>query len=110
MNSWFNTISNWYTPTNAIPNTDDYLIKRYRALGKKDDASRASAAIWQRFSKATDADKKASYAYLTTRDADPFTITDPEVREAAIYSKQVIDWMGQALVDRGMITDASYQQ
>lgn len=110
MQSWVKTVNEWWSPIEALPDVDAYRLLRYRAKGKIGDAQEASVAIYKRFAKASQADKEASYKYLTTRDANPFSIADPNVREAAVYSKQIIDWIGQSLVDRGMISEDSYQK
>lgn len=58
--------------------------------------------------RANAADREATYKYLTTRNADPTTIVDPNVRAAAQEAKTAINKIGAELVDKKFMTQESY--
>ena len=100
----------WYNPITGIPGFDQYLLGKYRTLGSIDTAEDVSKLIHKGFEKASAEDKKAAYDYLTTRDADPAMIGNEKARETAVYVKTVMDLVGRGLVERGLLSEKSYQK
>lgn len=86
-----------------LPNQFDYLKDRYLALGKIARVDEISKEIRHSLNKASDADKKAIYNYLTTRGATVGQITDPAVRLIAKRIKDTIEYTGDQLVARGLL-------
>lgn len=105
-----NKIHGWYSPIDRLKDADKYRLIKYRALGTIDASARATRKIWEIFRDASAADKREAYAYLTTRGMGSGAISDPKVRQAADISKQIINALGVALVQRGMIPQSSFDK
>lgn len=84
---------------------DDYRILRYLTGGKIDMSNLEARQLMERAKAAWDDPElsKATYAYLTTVDADPNMITDPALREAAMQAKDQIMAIGEELVAMGIM-------
>lgn len=104
----WNAFLRWYNPVNRIPQADSYRIGKYKTLGKIARANDITRSIWEDLRGANNRDQRAAYDYLTTRGATAQTIGNRKVRQAAIDAKRIIDMLGQALVARGLIPQASY--
>ena len=96
------------SPLGTVPEKRKYLGLRYRTLGKIGEVDKIAKMISKTFSGATEADQKAAYVYLTTKDMVPDGIKSPQIRAAAVETKQAIDEIGQALVKRGMLSQVAY--
>ena len=94
----------------GLPDTDQFLAQRYRALGKIAAIDKVAGEIRHTFRKATPDDKKAVYAYLTERGANPDTIHEPDVRQLAVDTKAYINTVGDALVQRGLLPEESREE
>ncbi|PWB44642.1 MAG: hypothetical protein C3F19_00825 [Rhodocyclales bacterium] len=94
----------------GLPDQARYLADRYLAMGKIGQIDEIAGAIRMSFGSATAEDKKAVYAYLTTRGADPSKIKDAAVRDTAEKTKKYIGTVGDALVARGLIPEASREE
>ncbi len=90
-----------------LPDTEQYLGQRYRALGKIAAVDKIAGDIRAAFRKASQADKKEIYAYLTTAGANTDAIADPETKTMAAKVKRYIGTVGDHLVARGLISEES---
>jgi hypothetical protein len=90
-----------------LPDTEQYLGQRYRALGKIAAVDKIAGDIRAAFRKASQADKKEIYAYLTTAGANTDAIADPETKTMAAKVKRYIGTVGDQLVARGLISEES---
>lgn len=86
-----------------LPNQFDYLKDRYLALGKVARVDEIVQEIREAFTKTDPANKKAVYAYLTTRGANSGGIPDATVRALAERIKKTIEYVGDQLVARGLL-------
>ncbi len=86
-----------------LPNQFDYLKDRYLALGKVARVDEIVQEIREAFTKTDPANKKAVYAYLTTRGAGSGGIPDATVRALAERIKKTIEYVGDQLVARGLL-------
>ena len=100
----------WYSPLGKLPAKKEFLIQRYRALGRVAKVDEIAKGFNRVFSKASEGDQRAAYKYLTTRGAKPSGIESAAVRSHAVRVKRKIDAVGKALVARGMIPRASYEK
>lgn len=89
-----------------LPDQFDYLTDRYLALGKIARVDEIAAEIRKSFEGVPQADKQAVYAYLTTRGASPTMIGHDGARAMAQRIKQTINYVGDALVSRGLLDPA----
>lgn len=90
-----------------LPNQFDYLSDRYRALGKIARVDEIIGEIRKGFDGVPQADKAAAYTYLTTRGASLSIIGNPEARAMAKRIKDTINYVGDALVARGLLDPAA---
>ena len=90
-----------------LPDTEQYLGQRYLALGKIAAVDKIAGDIRAAFRKASQADKKEIYAYLTTAGANTDAIADPETKTMAAKVKRYIGTVGDQLVARGLISEES---
>ena len=90
-----------------LPDQFDYLRDRYLALGKVARVDEIIREIRKGFDGLPQADKAAVYAYLTTRGAPLSMIGNPEGRAMAKRVKDVINYVGDALVARGLLDPAA---
>ncbi|HEY1244360.1 MAG TPA: hypothetical protein VGF29_05960 [Hyphomicrobiaceae bacterium] len=104
MKAWATTLRNWWSPLERLPSVRDYRVGKYQALGRKANADDLARAVYDRFAGASEADKRAAYAYLTDAAGNPATIADPAVRDLAQQVKRLFNRIGQELVDRGMLS------
>jgi len=93
-----------------LPDQAQYLADRYLALGKIAHIDEIAWNIRKVFSGATPADKKAVYAYLTTRGATAAGVQNATVRATAESTKKYIGTVGDQLVARGLIPETSREE
>jgi hypothetical protein len=89
--------------TGGLPDTEQFLAQRYRALGRIAEVNKVAGQIREAFRKATPDEKRAIYAYLTTAGATADGIATPEVRGMAVLVKRYIDSVGDQLVEHGLL-------
>jgi hypothetical protein len=104
------TIDNWLDPIGKLPEKEEYLIGRYKTLGVISRADELAVGNRAAFQDATTEDKQAVYDYLVTAGATPGAIKDATVRANAGQVKAEIGKVGDALVDRGMLSEESREQ
>lgn len=90
------------SPLGKLPLQEEYLVKRYRALGRIAVASEETKDLYAAF---RDAGEHAPdiYAFLTNKDALPSVIKSEEYRDRAVKAKQTLIDVGQKLVDQGLL-------
>jgi hypothetical protein len=81
-----------------LPDIKGYLVARYRVLGTLSEIKDFSRKIFDTFKRASEADAKAIYGYLTTKDATTDAIQDVNLRDAAEKAKRMIEEIGDKLV------------
>ena len=87
-----------FDPLAKLPNTVDYLIMRYRLVGRIDELEREAKGFHDRMKKATKEQSMAIFEYLTTRGAAVPNLP-PDLRDVAITVKQRIKDIGRELSD-----------
>lgn len=75
-------------------------MQRYRALGEVSRLEKEAKAFYDVISKATDAQKKAIFSYLTTKGAIVPNLP-PALQRAAADVKRQINQIGDNMVARG---------
>lgn len=106
---WNKKVGNRYGALGALPEAKKYLIERYKTLGGLTHVREITRGIFTALNKASDTDKEAIYAYLTTRGATPDSIVDTHVRDTARKVKEAIDEQGKLLVETGLLSEESYE-
>lgn len=99
-----------YEPLGSLNDQPRYLTERYLTLGKVGNVEKIAGQIEKVFYKASQADKDASFRYLTTRGMDPKIIKNPVIRKAAVKSKKMFYDLGKNLVHRGLISEESFEE
>lgn len=106
---FLNKFPRWFTAMGTLADRDDYLIERYKTLGRIDSVDRLVHEIFSTLRKASKEDAAAIYDFLTLKDALPNEIHDPNLRMAAKNVKDVIVTIGEKMVERGLITQEVYE-
>lgn len=96
-------------PIGGLPDRESYLKMRYAAQGVIANVDRIGRELYDTFSKASVDDQGAAYTYLTTRDQSPSIIESDTVREHAVKTKNMIDTVGRALVQRGLLSEEAFE-
>lgn len=97
-------------PILGLPDHEAFLKLRYKAQGHVDNVNDIARSIYSTFSKASAADAKASFEYLTTKGAKPDGIKDQAVRDHAVKTKDMIDQVGLALVKHGLLQEGTFEE
>lgn len=89
-----------------------YMAIRYRANGLADLADAEARALYDRMVKFRDDRDTIDqlFEYLTTKDADPNAITNPEARGVAIDAKAAIMRMGRRLVAKKLMKEETLEK
>ena len=107
----FNKRIGWrYGPLGRLPEQKSYLEQRYKALGSVKAGQEIARQTYDALHAATPADAKAVYEYLTNKNGNVRGINDPDVRAAAKKAKDLIDKIGQRLVDTGLLSQEAYDE
>ena len=104
------TVKEFFDPWAFIDNAPALRSFRNRLLGTTGTANELGQQIADDIAKGSTADSGHNgnvYKFLTTRNASPSMIVDPEVRKAAIRAKEEINKQGKRLVDAGFMTQES---
>ena len=107
--SFVNRIDQAMNPLGTLPEQEKYLAQRGLAQGLIEKADESAQGIRDAFPKATEADKKAIFDYLTTAGATSANIT-PAMRPAAETIKAQIGKIGDELVAHGMLSTESREK
>lgn len=100
----------WYGPLGRLREKDAYLMARYRALGEKTEVERAAAEVFNALNSFDKETKADAYAFLTNRELGPDSIRNPEARDLAGRVKYEIERIGEALVDRGLMSEETLEK
>lgn len=104
------TLDGWLDPISTLPKREEYLVERYKTLGVISRADELAAGIRAAFADTSDEDKQAVYDYLVTAGALPNEIKNATTRVNAEQVKREIGKVGDALVERGMLSEESREQ
>lgn len=97
-----------YGPLGKLSKQNLYLTERYLTLGRVAKAQEIGRGIYDAFVKADPHDAQAIYDYLTNAGATPINIRDVELRRKAQQVKNLIDQVGQRLVNSGLLSQQAY--
>ena len=98
-----------FDPLADMTGRDEYLMQRYRALGNVSRLEKEAKAFYDTIKKATDAQKKAIFTYLTTRGAIVPNLP-PALQKAAVDVKAQINKIGEDMERRGMISQETLDE
>ena len=104
------TVKEFFDPWAFIDNAPVLRSFRNLLVGKIGTANELGQKIANDIAKGSTADSGHNgnvYKFLTTRNASPSMIVDPEVRKAAILAKEEINKQGKRLVAAGFMTQES---
>ena len=128
------SIRKFFEPFANIKDNRELMMRRYEARGEASMGENIAKNIYDIFEQATASEKTAIFKYLTTRNADPKTISDRKVsyatretifkgrkaegrhaksislREAAVRTKEDIKDLGDTLVELGLLTDKRFNK
>ena len=102
-----NKVREFFDPRYMV---DKYpILSEFRNLlfGKIGMATQRARDLSAAISKGTPEVQAQAYAFLTTRDAKPSTITDENVRKASVEVKKEINRTAQEMVDKGFLSQES---
>ena len=93
-------------PVALIPMMEKYLAGRNKVKGRIDRLSELGKQIYDTLNKASKEESTQIYEYLTTRDADPNSITNDSLRDTAVEVKRAIERIGDQAVNSGLLAKA----
>ena len=93
-------------PVALIPMMEKYLAGRNKVKGRIDRLSELGKQIYDTLNKASKEESTQIYEYLTTRDADPDSITNDSLRDTAVEVKRAIERIGDQAVNSGLLAKA----
>lgn len=96
-------------PLRNLPREPEYLAKRYETLGKLAEIDKIAHQIFKAFRGLTKVQRNEVHAYMTTRGADPASISNARVRPEAVKAKAMIESVGRALVSRGLLSEEVFE-
>ena len=85
---------------------EKYLAGRNKVKGRIDRLSELGKQIYDTLNKASKEESTQIYEYLTTRDADPDSITNDSLRDTAVEVKRAIERIGDQAVNSGLLAKA----
>lgn len=94
----------------TLPERDRYLTERGLAKGRVFRVNEVARHFNDIFRRGDKESQKAALEYLTTKGADPKSIPDPKVRNAAVAAKSTIKKVGKEMVRRGLLSQESYDK
>ena len=97
-------IDSKFDPIGNLADKAEYLRQRYRTLGNVSRADEIAKGIRAAFADATPEDAQAAYDFMTTPGAKADAIKSASVRAHAEATKATIESVGDALVDRGLLS------
>ena len=108
-------ISDFFDPIGKLPYKEEYLIERYKTFGKLARIDDVVASVGKAFKGLKKKDREAVYEYMTTKDASLDLISDKAqekygTRDTAKEAKDLIDKIGQKLVERKMMSKETYEK
>ncbi|HZF28064.1 MAG TPA: diguanylate cyclase [Gammaproteobacteria bacterium] len=110
LNAWNKRVGWRYGPLGRLPAKERYLEQRYKALGKVTESQEIARGLYDALHKATPEDSAAVYEYLTNKDGEFSTIKDRDIRAIAKTTKNMIDQIGQRLVNAGLLSQEAYDE
>lgn len=90
-----------------LPGRQDYLRRRYEALGMVARADEAARDISRGLQAADQATKQQVFEFLTTADAPPAMVKDANARRFALAAKKKIGEISDQLVAAGLLSEES---
>ena len=93
-----------FDPFSFLPDRRALEERRYRLLGRIASFDEIASDIKGIFSSAAEEDQQAAYRYFLTPDADESMIPNPSVAAMAKRAKRLIESVGDALVERGLLS------
>lgn len=103
------SIDHWTSPISALPQALKFENARNLTQGNIANVDEVGSELGRIFNKASDADSKAIYDYLTTKGATTGNISQP-LRNDALKAKSLIIKTGEELVKVGVIPKESFEK
>lgn len=104
---WMKKVGWRFDALGNLPWKQDYMVKRYLALGKIANVDDTISRIYDSMKGASPEQAKSIYKFLTTKGAKVTDLPDA-YRTAAVDVKKRIDQIGRTLVARGMLDEETY--
>lgn len=93
------------TPMSSLPNIKEYLAARRRLRGVIDRNEDIAKLVYKAFEKSQN--PQQIYKFMTTKNADPKSITNGDERAMALRVKQAIEDIGDRLVRTGLLDQST---
>ena len=109
MNWWNDTMGDkfkWY----GMENVEQYMALHQNMNGNLAQVDRIAREISGALNTDDPVVKRQAFDFITTANANPNMITDPEIRKAAVNAKNAIQNIGQELVDRKLLSKEAFNK
>jgi hypothetical protein len=97
-------------PLYGLADRTEYLKERYLTLGRIGRAQEAARKVFDIFHAASKEESAEIYAFLTDTESDGAAIIDEKLRRDARRVKRLVETVGAALVDHGVIPLESFER
>lgn len=98
------------SPLTGILDEFEYRAKRGLLHGKLEETDTISRMMFDLFNSGSVQDRTEAYKYLTTKNARPDLIADPEIKQLAIETKAAFEQLGQKALALGTLSQKSYDK
>lgn len=103
----------YFSPLRDLPEQREYLETRALGFGETARIGEIGRKLFDTFSNGIGKNRELSqevYDYLTTKEALPDAISDPEMREKAVEAKELIRAVGRKLVAKGIMHQKTFDK
>jgi len=107
--NWIHQLDNKIDGFGDLIDLESYRESRGKLQALIQQGQDSARLLYETFNKLSETESLNVFEYLTDRDVKPSIIEDKEVRMNAIKAKNIINSMGQMMVERGIIPSSSFQ-
>jgi hypothetical protein len=106
---WDN-LREFFYPFALVENLNELFKFRNVYMGSVANAEEYARKMSDIIAKGSPEERASVYKYMTTRGADPSTIANEKIRDAAVQSKKEINRLAKEMISRGELTEESFNK
>lgn len=104
------TIKEFFNPFYGVDQIERLNEFRNKTQGTIAVENQIARRLADTIDRGTDEDRRQVYSYLTTRNADPDSITDQSIRRAAVEAKNKINSLAQQMIEQGLLSQEAFDR
>jgi ADP-Ribosyltransferase in polyvalent proteins len=106
----FDGIREFFKPFALVKNVEELFELRNISMGTITKSEQFARKMSKIIGGASQVDRDAVYKFMTTRNADPSTISNNKIRDAAVQSKKEINLLAKKMIEEGQLTQESFDE